>query len=166
LVTEQDDIMEEHMEELEEESEETTCDCAEELEQLEREKAQLGQQLLRLKADFDNYRRRTQTQMEEVTKNANEHLLKDLLPVLDNFERALATEHADQEHDGFFQGMEMVYQGLMAALAQHGLDGSQLRASRSIRICMKQWPWRQVKGTTVSLCSKRFRPVTYSMKST
>ncbi len=122
MVTEQDDIMEEHMEELEEESEETTCDCAEELEQLEREKAQLGQQLLRLKADFDNYRRRTQTQMEEVTKNANEHLLKDLLPVLDNFERALATEHADQEHDGFFQGMEMVYQGLMAALAQHGLE--------------------------------------------
>ena len=133
MVTEQDDIMEEHMEELEEESEETTCDCAEELEQLEREKAQLGQQLLRLKADFDNYRRRTQTQMEEVTKNANEHLLKDLLPVLDNFERALATEHADQEHDGFFQGMEML-SGLNGCLAQHGLERIAAKGSRSIRL--------------------------------
>lgn len=120
-MTEQEDIMEEQVEDLEEESQETKCDCSEELEQLERDKAQLSQQLLRLKADFDNFRRRTQSQMEEITNNANQHLLKDLLPVLDNFERALATENTSQKQDAFFQGMEMVYEGLMAALSEHGL---------------------------------------------
>ena len=99
--------------------EEHTCSCAE---QLEREKAQLSQQLLRLKADFDNFRRRNELQMEEITKDANKDLLQDLLPVLDNFERALEPKNKVQDDDPFFLGMEMVYQGLMSALARHGLQ--------------------------------------------
>ena len=121
-MTEQDDMMEERTEDLEVEQEEPICDCADQLEQLERDKAQLSQQLLRLKADFDNFRRRTQIQMEENTQDANKHLLQDLLPILDNFERALESDHDAGVEDPFFQGMEMVYKGLMAALAEHGLQ--------------------------------------------
>ncbi len=122
LVTEQEDRMEEHTEDVEAEQEEHACDCADQLEQLERDKAQLSQQLLRLKADFDNYRRRTQIQMEENTKDANKHLLQDLLPILDNFERALESDHDAEAEGSFFQGIEMVYKALMAALAEHGLQ--------------------------------------------
>jgi len=116
----EEDVLEEDLEV--EEQVEATCDCAEELEQLEREKVQLAQQLLRLKADFDNYRRRTQLQMEENIRDANRGLLQDLLPILDNFERALQSDHEAKVQDPFFQGMEMVYKGLMAALANHGLQ--------------------------------------------
>ncbi len=116
-MTEHDDILEENGHDVEVDLEEIR-QCAE---QLERENAQLNQQLLRLKADFDNYRRRTQSQMEETTKNANQSLLQDLLPILDNFERALSTGQGSQEQDPFFQGINMVYQGLMNTLAGYGL---------------------------------------------
>jgi molecular chaperone GrpE len=122
LVTEQEDMMEERTEDVEEMTEESACDCSEELEQLERDKAQLSQQLLRLKADFDNFRRRTQMQIEEVTRDANKNLIEDLLPILDNFERALQSDSEDAQQDPFIQGMAMVYNGLMATLANHGLQ--------------------------------------------
>lgn len=100
--------------------EENVEEIYEQAEQLEREKAQLAQQLLRLKADFENFRRRTKNQMESIQLDANEKLLKDLLPVLDNFERALQAQK-DQDEDPFYQGVQMVYQGLMNTLSNHGL---------------------------------------------
>jgi len=127
LVTERDETMEESVLEMDQEQgevdgqEEPGIDYVEALEQLERDKAQLAQQLLRLKADFDNFRRRTQAQMEDITRDASKQLLEDLLPVLDNFERALASD-SDAQSNPFLQGMEMVYQGLMTTLASHGLQ--------------------------------------------
>jgi len=91
------------------------------LEQLEEEKARLVQQLLRLKADFENYRRRMNQQLESIRLEANEQLIKDLLPVLDNFERAMQAKDEDQVDDPFFQGMEMIHRGLHEVLASHGL---------------------------------------------
>lgn len=126
-MTERDETMEERNLEVEEEQEihedsDTDDDgWREQLEQLERDKAQLAQQLLRLKADFDNFRRRTQGQIEDITRDANKGLLEDLLPILDNFERALASDPAS-ESNPFLQGMEMVYQALMTALSRHGLE--------------------------------------------
>ncbi|HHT42325.1 MAG TPA: nucleotide exchange factor GrpE [Firmicutes bacterium] len=101
--------------------EQDTSEWMEQVGQLEREKAQLAQQLLRLKADFENFRRRTNNQLENIRLEANEELLKDLLPVLDNFERALQSKRDDQDQDPFFQGMELVHKGLQSALANHGL---------------------------------------------
>lgn len=91
-------------------------------EELAKENARLVQQLTRLKADFENFRRRTKGQMETIVLEANEELLLDLLPVLDNFERALASQAQNtEEEDPLLQGMEMVYQGLLATLAKYGL---------------------------------------------
>lgn len=92
-------------------------------EELEREVAQLSQQLLRLRADFENYRRRSREQMEDLVLAANEKLLQDLLPVLDNFERALETKNVcASEQDPFYQGMAMVQQGLLHTLSSFGLE--------------------------------------------
>lgn len=96
-------------------------DIEEQLEQLEEEKARMVQQLLRLKADFENYRRRMNNQLESIRLGANEQLIRDLLPVLDNFERAMQAVGGEQAEDPFFQGMEMVHRGLQEALANHGL---------------------------------------------
>lgn len=115
---------EELAEEIGEETE--LNDAAEEerpcLQELEKENARLVQQLLRLKADFENLRRRSKLQREDLVLTANEELLRDLLPVLDNFERALRCEEDPAvKGDSFFLGIKMVYQGLMQVLNAHGL---------------------------------------------
>lgn len=115
-MTEQNDMLEEVMEDMVVETDEHVCHCAE---QLEKEKAILAQQLMRLKADFENFRRRSQGQMERLVLEANEKLLGDLLPILDNFERAL--ESSAGEEDPFFQGVQMVYLGLLNTLETYGL---------------------------------------------
>lgn len=116
------DILKTTAEDIEEQCEEQEHDYYD-IEQLEREKAQLTQQLLRLRADFENFRRRSKNQMECLVLEANEELLQDLLPVLDNFERALNSQvNGDEEHNSFWQGMQMVYEGLLATLANFGLE--------------------------------------------
>ena len=99
--------------------EEHVCDCAVEL---ERKNAQLANQLLRLKADFENFRRRSRAQMEDLTLSANEELLQDLLPVLDNFERALESGEKSCPDSSVLEGVRMVYQGLMHTLNKYGLE--------------------------------------------
>ncbi len=90
---------------------------------LEKENAALRQQLLRLKADFENFRRRSRAQLENIVLAANEELVLDLLPVLDNFERAVDSHAPNEgEEDPFFAGMRMVYKGLLDSLTRHGLE--------------------------------------------
>jgi molecular chaperone GrpE len=71
--------------------------------------------LQRLQAEFDNYRRRMMHQQTQVTERASARLIERLLPVLDNFERALTHD----EGDG---GMELVYKDLLSALQSEGLE--------------------------------------------
>lgn len=74
----------------------------------------------RLHADFDNFRRRTQKEREELSIFAVQGLMKDLLPLLDNFERALAAEAA--ENSSFKEGVEMIAKQMLATLEKNGLE--------------------------------------------
>lgn len=120
-MVEKEDVMEENADDVETEHDKSIIDFSEQIEQLERDKAQISQQLLRLKADFDNFRRRTKVQMDEIVQDANKDLLLDFLPILDNFERALDPECAEGDLESYVRGVEMVYQGLIGTLANHGL---------------------------------------------
>ena len=75
---------------------------------------------LRLAADFDNYRKRVAREHSELTKRANERLLNELLPVLDDLERALeaATQHEEAKLE---EGVQLVHQSLSSLLERHGL---------------------------------------------
>lgn len=108
-------------EEMEHNPEQEQLELQEQIAKLEEEKALLAQQLLRLKADFENYRRRMNQQQETIRLEANERLIKDLLPVLDNFERAIQVTGEEQTSNPFFQGMELIYKGLQEVLANHGV---------------------------------------------
>ncbi|MDD2221558.1 MAG: nucleotide exchange factor GrpE [Clostridia bacterium] len=88
------------------------------LKKLMEEKEELEQAKTRLQADFDNFRRRTRAEKEEQTKFANRDLLLTLLPVVDNFERALA----GAEGGAFKDGVEMIYRQMFAALTACGLE--------------------------------------------
>ncbi len=80
---------------------------------------ELTELLQRTQANFENYRKQTEKRMEEVQQWATRSVVLDLLPVVDNFERALRTSAATEE---FIQGMQLVYQQLLAILEQAGLQ--------------------------------------------
>lgn len=79
------------------------------------------QRLLRAQADFDNFRRRTLKEKEDLAKYASSKLVTELLPVLDNFERALATEQAASEAGSFIKGVDMIFRQLGQVLEQEGV---------------------------------------------
>src|SRR5690625_1869337 len=85
------------------------------------EKEQLTERLMRLQAEYENYKRRTQKERMNERKYEAENLAKELLPVLDNFERALLTE-VSEENKSFLEGMEMIYNQLTDALKTQGIE--------------------------------------------
>ncbi len=77
---------------------------------------------LRLLADYDNFKRRTQKDREISAKFRSQSLLTDLLPVLDNFERALAVEAKSEDAVSIMKGVEMVQKSLLEAVKREGLE--------------------------------------------
>ena len=77
--------------------------------------------LLRLAADFDNYKKRAAREREEYVVLANERLLKELLPVLDDHERALnaAEQHEEAQLE---EGVRLVHRSLASLLARNGVE--------------------------------------------
>ena len=100
------------------EAEETEEDLSAELEAAKTELAEKADQYLRLQAEFDNFRRRTIKEKEDLRQTANADLLSDLLPVLDNLERALV--HA--EGSPILEGIVMVQKQLLEILNRVGLE--------------------------------------------
>ena len=89
-------------------------------EKYEAELAEKENRYLRLQADFENFRRRTRQEKEELAAVVTQNLLKDMLPFLDNFERALAAEGSDE--GGLRAGVEMMYKQMVEALKKEGLE--------------------------------------------
>jgi len=78
------------------------------LENLEKEKADLSDRLLRTVAEFDNYRKRVSREKEDLIKFGNEKFALDLLPVVDNFERSLEQARNAREIEPVIEGIEMI----------------------------------------------------------
>ena len=85
---------------------------------LRQENQDLKNRYLRTLADFDNLRKRTEREKADFFRYATAAVLKDLLPVLDNFDRAL--EHSDTDDD-FHKGVELIYKQLYDVLYRNGL---------------------------------------------
>ena len=94
-----------------------------ELEALRAELQEKVDRLLRLQADFENFRRRTLKEREEAYQYGHQNLVKDLLPTVDNLERAIghARKSGHEDLDGLLQGIDLVQRELMGVLAKHGV---------------------------------------------
>ncbi|HEX4751083.1 MAG TPA: nucleotide exchange factor GrpE [Bryobacteraceae bacterium] len=86
---------------------------------LTKEKAELQDLLQRRQAEFENYRRRVERERSDLFEFAAMDAVKAMLPVLDDFERALKVESADKE---YARGMELIYQRLFETLKKLGLE--------------------------------------------
>jgi len=90
-----------------------------ERDQLAAEKAELQNLLLRTRAEFDNARRRQERERSEFLQFAAMDLVKEILPILDDFERALKVETKDQD---YAKGVGLIYQRLFETLKKLGLE--------------------------------------------
>lgn len=100
---------------------------AAERDQLAGEKAELKDQLLRARAEFDNARRRNERERFDFLQFAAMDLVRQVLPVLDDFERALRVETADQN---YAKGVELIYQRLSESLKKMGLEPIETTGSK------------------------------------
>ncbi|EPO5853208.1 nucleotide exchange factor GrpE [Staphylococcus pseudintermedius] len=80
------------------------------------------EQYLRLYAEFENYKRRIQNEAQTQKRYQAQKVLTDVLPALDNFERALKIEGDDESFNALKKGVEMVYECLLKALEDNGLE--------------------------------------------
>lgn len=123
-----DEILEETAQETVAETHETTAEAATEaaeevqpteLEQTKAELDAMNDKYMRILAEYDNFRKRSAKEREGIYPEAKAAALAGILPVLDNFERALAAPCTD---DGFKQGMEMIYKSFLEMLTKQGVE--------------------------------------------
>jgi len=106
---------------LEGEEETVAEDSQSTVERLEGEIEHIRDLYLRKLAEFDNFRKRTERERDELQRTASENLVRELIPVLDNFERAL--QHTESSDPNAFQlGVEMISRQLWDVLGRQGLQ--------------------------------------------
>ena len=87
----------------------------------EDEIAELNDKLLRLGAEFDNFRKRSKREKEELRKHATENLMVEMLEVCDNFERALHSAKSADDSKSIVEGVEMVLKQFISILEKEGV---------------------------------------------
>ena len=97
-------------------------DLEERLEKEEKKTQEYLRQLKYLKADFENYRKRTERQVQELTDRCNEKLVAALLCVVDDLERALISGKESDDGAALLKGVEMIHGNLTRMLEKEGLE--------------------------------------------
>ncbi|MBM7716320.1 molecular chaperone GrpE [Bacillus thermophilus] len=119
------EAVEEHAESNEEHAkgpEGDSEDQAKKIEELEAKLQEYENRYLRLLADFDNFRRRVKLDKEADKKYRAQHLITNLLPALDNFERAMQIEPDNEQTRALLDGVNMVYKSIIEALKSEGAE--------------------------------------------
>ena len=98
-----------------------TAVLTERIAELEKQSAQLRDQLLRKAAEFDNYKRRTENDFAALTKYAAENIITQLVPILDDFNRSLKSIKEKGENDSLVKGIELIYTKFIKVLEAQGL---------------------------------------------
>ncbi|MBU2951591.1 nucleotide exchange factor GrpE [Tamlana agarivorans] len=131
-------------------------------EKLEAELKQEKEKFLRLFAEFENYKRRTSKERIELFSTASEGVMKTLLPVLDDFERALSHIEDDKEAEELRKGVLLIYQKLVNTLEQKGLKamvvekGEVFNADNHEAITQIPAPTDDLKGKIIDIVEKGY----------
>lgn len=101
-----------------------------ELEQLQKAVEELKEKFLRAAAELDNVRKRAERDKEEFYQYALSDLLRDILPIIDNFERALKSAEASTDGQTFREGVELIYRMLLNLIRKYGVKPIELKDNR------------------------------------
>ena len=101
-----------------------------ELEQLKKAVEELKERFLRAAAELDNVRKRAERDKEEFFQYALSDLLRDILPIIDNFERALKSAQAETDGQTFREGVELIYRMLLNLIKKYGVRPIELHDNK------------------------------------
>lgn len=91
------------------------------LEEARRQAEQYKDLFLRKAAEFENYKRRIENETSNIVRFANEDLISEILPILDDFQRSLTLSKEKKEFESLYRGVELIYQKLIKILEQQGI---------------------------------------------
>jgi len=126
------------------------------------ELAEMKDKYIRLMAEFENFRRRTAKERIDLSKTANQDLMSDLLPVIDDMERARQSIEATKDVDAMLQGLELVFHKLKHVTQQKGLKPMDINAGDSFDSDMHEAvtqipaPSEDLKGKIVDVIEKGY----------
>lgn len=132
-------------------------------EQLQQELASEKDKFLRLFAEFENYKKRTSKERIELFKTAGEEVMVAMLPVLDDFERALSHIEEDKEAEELRKGVLLIYQKLLNTLEQKGLTvvkvskGDAFDADIHEAVTQIPAPNKKMKGKIIDIIEKGYK---------
>jgi molecular chaperone GrpE len=106
----------------------------ERIKQLEAERDDLKDQLIRKAAEFENLKRRTIKEKQDLIDFANERLISNLLPLLDDFSKALEAANSNSDYNSLRQGIEMIYQNAKKVLSEAGLTQMESSVGKSFNV--------------------------------
>ena len=134
------------------------AELEEKLAEVERERDEFLNDLKRVAADFENYRKRVARDQEGLVARAHERLVKELLPVLDDLERALeaAAEHEEAKLE---EGVRLVHRELVAALGREGLVEVETNGQFDPHVheALLSQPSDESDGTVIEVLQKGYR---------
>ncbi|GAB3530573.1 nucleotide exchange factor GrpE [Pontibacter brevis] len=126
------------------------------------ELAEMKDKYIRLMAEFENFRRRTAKERIDLAKTATQDLMGDLLPVIDDMERARQSIEATKDVDAMLQGLELVFHKLKHVTQQKGLKPMEIKAGDSFDSDMHEAvtqipaPSEELKGKIVDVIEKGY----------
>jgi len=134
---------------------------ADEIEELGTKLQEITDKYMRLSAEFDNYRKRTLKEKMELTKSAGEKILVNVLPVMDNFERALKSVDESTDIDGVKEGIHLIHTNFKDFMTQQGvkeIEATNLDFDTDIHEAITKIPApsEELKGKVVDCIEKGY----------
>ena len=157
------DVIEEQVEANENETTQEETETVSVEEQLQEEVKKEKDKFLRLFAEFENYKKRTTKERIDLFKTAGQDVMVAMLPVLDDFERALNHIEDDKEAEDLRKGVLLIYQKLLSTLEQKGLSvikveqGDTFNADDHEAITQIAAPSDDLKGKIIDVIEKGYK---------
>ncbi|TND09054.1 MAG: molecular chaperone GrpE [Bacteroidetes bacterium] len=139
----------------------TATDDAQKAEMMEQKLAEMNDKYLRLYSDFDNFRKRNAKERIDLLKNAGEEIIKSLLPVIDDLERAVRSNETATDIAAVNEGVKLVHQKFRHILSQKGLEamesvGAAFDTDKHEAITNIPAPTEDLKGKVVDEVEKGY----------
>lgn len=142
----------------------STTDDAEpsELEKLQLEVAEAKEKYIRLYSEFDNFRRRTAKERIDLIKTASEEVIKEIIPIVDDFERAFKASEREENASNVREGNQLVFNKLVKTLEGKGLKamvdliGKPFDADTQEAITQIPAPTEEMKGKVIDVVEKGY----------
>jgi len=129
-------------------------------EQLQEDLAKEKDKFLRLFAEYDNFKKRTAKERIDLYKTANQEVLQAMIPVLDDFDRAMS-EIAKSEDESLIKGVELIHEKLKSTLVSKGLEVVEVRTGDAFNAdfaeAITQIPSPEFKGKIVDVIEKGYK---------